>query len=260
MNYKLIVAASLGLVLASSVLTSSAVLAAEPVEDPIYTSSAELGVLFKSGNTRSTDLKAGYDFKYEKDLWRSTLAFDLLVKKADKTQTDGSTDFETTDQKWNVESKTNYTLNKANKSYIYGDLAHEDSRTGNFDNQSSISTGWGREWYKNKVASFYADFGPGYKRDVLKNTNETKTAFIIQAQVLYLRNINKNVLFKQVLSAKYAPKKGANSKYKAETSITTKLIETLQLKFSFKIDHNTEVATGNERTDTQTAITLVYSF
>ena len=63
-----------------------------------------------------------------------------------------------------------------------------------------------------------------------------------------------------MLSAKYAPGSGDNSKYKAETSITTKLIETLALKFSFIIDHNTEVDEGTERTDTQTAMTLVYSF
>ncbi|WP_076418612.1 DUF481 domain-containing protein [Colwellia sp. UCD-KL20] len=255
MDHKLIVAATLGLT-----LTSSVALAAEPAEKPAITSSAELGMLFKSGNTRSTDLKAGYDLKYEKDLWRSTLAFDLLIKKADKTQTDGSKDFETTDQKWTIESKTNYTLNKSQKSYVYGDLAYEDSRFGSFDNQSSISAGWGREWYKSEVASFFADIGPGYKRDVLKSTGEAKKAFIIQAQALYLRKINENVEFKQTLSAKYAPKSGENSKYQAESSITTKLIETLQLKFSFKVDHNSEVAEGKDKTDTQTAITLVYSF
>jgi len=110
------------------------------------------------------------------------------------------------------------------------------------------------------VSSFFADIGPGYKRDVLKDPSETKSSFIVQAQALYLRKINEHVEFKQTLSAKYAPKTGENSKYQAESSITTKLIETLQLKFSFKIDHNTEVADGTKRTDTETAVTLVYSF
>ena len=255
MDHKLIVAACVGIT-----LTSSVAIAAEPAEKSAIASSAELGMLFKSGNTRSTDLKAGYDFKYEKDLWRSTLAFDLLIKKAEVDQGNDTTEFETTDQKWTIESKTNYTLNKANKSYVYGDFAYEDSRTGSFDNQSSLSAGWGREWYKNEVASFFADIGPGYKRDVLKDPSETKSSFIIQAQALYLRKINENVEFKQTLSAKYAPKTGENSKYQAESSITTKLIDTLQLKFSFKVDHNTEVQAETERTDTQTAITLVYSF
>jgi putative salt-induced outer membrane protein YdiY len=257
MNHKLIVAASLGLMFTSSIASAAD---AKPEEKSAFESSAELGMLFKSGNTDSIDLKAGYDLKYEKDLWRSTLAFDLLVKKADQVQDDGSTDLETTDQKWTIVSKTNYILNKANKSYVYGDLSYEDSRTGSFDNQSSFSAGWGREWYRTDIASFFADIGPGYKRDVLKANSETQSSFIVQAQALYLRKINEHVEFKQTLSAKYSPDSGDNSTYNAESSITTKLIESMQLKVSFRVDHNTEVEAGTERTDTETAITLVYSF
>lgn len=255
MDHKLIVASSLGLI-----LTSSVALSAEPAAKSAYASSAELGMLFKSGNTESVDLKAGYDLKYEKDLWRNTLAFDLLIKKADQEQDDGTTDLETTDQKWTIDAKTNYTLNKTQKSYVYGDVSYEDNRTGSFDNQSSLSAGWGREWYKTDKSSFFADIGPGYKRDVLKETSETQSSFIVQAQALYLRKINEHVEFKQTLSAKYAPKSGENSTFNAESSITTKLIESMQLKISFSVDHNTEVDTGTERTDTETAITLVYSF
>lgn len=240
-------------------------IAEEKKEEPSpITASAELGMLYKTGNTKSADIKTGFDVKYEQDLWRSTLAFDLLVKKTEKEDENGDENFETSDQKWTVESKTNYTLDKNSKNYIYGDIAYEDNRFSGFENQSSISAGWGREWFKNENASLFADIGPGYKRDVTKATDtaasETQSSFIVQAQALYLRKINEHVEFKQILSAKYAPKSGENSKYKAESSITTKLIETLALKFSFIVDHNTEVEEGTERTDTQTAMTLVYSF
>lgn len=228
------------------------------------TASAELGLLYKTGNTRSADIKTGLDLKYEKDLWRSTFAFDLLTKKTEKTDDEGNDTFDTTDQKWTIESKTNYTLDTTSKNYIYGDIAYEDNRFSGFKNQSSISAGWGREWFKSESASLFADIGPGYKKDVTAETNdmasETQSSFIIQAQALYLKKINEHVEFKQSLSAKYAPKSGENSKYKSESSITTKLIETLALKFSLIIDHNTEVEEGTERTDTQTAMTLVYSF
>ena len=254
MNYN-VISSALGFA-----LISSSALAAESIETPVTTSSAELGMLFKTGNTRSTDIKAGYDFKYEKGLWRSTLAFDLLVKKSESTLDDGSENFETTDQKWTVVSKTNYTLNEAQKSYVYANFDYEDSRFGSFDTQSSISAGWGREWYKTNVASFFADIGPGYKRDTIKDPKSTTSAFIIQAQALYLRKINDNVDFRQTVSAKYAPKSGENSIYSAESSLTSKLMEALQLKVSFKLDHNTEVQTGTDRTDTETSITLVYSF
>ena len=238
--------------------------AEEAEEKPAITSSAELGFLYKTGNTKSADVKAGYDFKYDKDLWRSTLALDLLIKKTDVENDNGEKELETTDQKWTAESKTNYTLSKKTKSYVYGDVYYEDSRFSGFENRSTISAGWGREWYKTKVASFFADIGPGYKRDVTTATetvpSETKTAFIVQAQALYLRKINDHVDFKQSFTVKYTPESDESSHYRAETSVTTKLIQTLQLKFTFRVEHNTDVDEGFERTDTQTAITLVYSF
>ena len=238
--------------------------AEETEEKSPISASAGLGFLYKTGNTKSADIKSGFDFKYEKDLWRSTVALDLIAKKTNIEGDNGEKSLETSDQKWTAESKTSYTLNKDTKSYVYGDIYYEDDRFSGFENQSTISAGWGREWYKTEVATFFADIGPGFKRDVTEATetepSETHTAFIIQAQALYLRKINEHVDFKQSLTVKYAPEDGESDRYSTETSITTKLIETLQLKFSFKVEHDTIVDEGRERTDTQTAIALVYSF
>jgi len=246
------------------VALSSVALAEDKTEkkSPI-TASAELGFLYKTGNTKSGDIKTGFNVKYEKAQWLSLLDFDLLVKKTE-VEENGKDVFETSDQKWSITSQTNYTLSAEGKNYMYANASYEDNRFSSFDNQSSISTGWGRHWYKTEKASLFADVGPGYKRDVISATDSeptrTEGSFIVQAQALYLHQLNEHVEFKQLLVAKYAVKSGENSKYKAESSITTKLIETLQLKFTFTIDHNTEVEEGRENTDTQTAMTLVYSF
>jgi len=240
-------------------------------EKPPLTGSVELGFLYKTGNTHSADMKTGFDLRYEKDKWLSIFNADLLVKKAELTSAEsGDDEFETTDQKWSVASQTNYTFNEANKDYAYGAVWYEDNKFNSFKNQSSISGGWGRQWYKTKTTSFWADVGPGYKRDVFKATynddgtilqdERTEGAFIAQAQALYIHNINEHVEFKQYLSAKYAFESGKNSVYKAESTLTTKLISTLQLRLTFTVDYNTEVEQGTENTDTQTAATLVYSF
>ena len=250
----------------TALLSTPLIVGAEENKEDVspITASAELGLLYKTGNSRSADIKTGFDIEYDKDVWRSVLAFDLLSKKTETTDENGDDSFETTDQKWTIVSKTNYTLNADSKNYIYGDIAYEDNRFSGFENQSSISAGWGREWYKTQTSSFFADIGPGYKRDVTRAfdgmDSETLSSFIIQAQALYVHKFNEHVEFKQSLSAKYAPKSGENSIFKAESSITTKMIDSLALKFSVIIDHNTEVEQGIEETDTQTAATLVYSF
>jgi len=261
MNHKLIITA-----LCCAPFFVNAEAAKEEVSP--FTASAELGALFKTGDTKSGDIKAGLDFDYKEGQWESALRFDLLVRKTETEIKENDEvvgeEFKTSDQKWTIVSQTNYTIEPDGKNYIYGNASYEDNRFGSFDNQSSISGGWGRRWLENETATLDVDIGPGYKRDVLKATDtqssETNDAFIIQSQALYKRKINEHVDFEQLLVAKYSPKDGENSTYKARSSITTKLIETLALKFSFTVDHNTDVDEGKENTNTQTAMTLVYSF
>ena len=262
MNYKLsLIALATACYLPLSVFAEDT----KPAEKSPFSSSAELGFLYKTGNTTSADINAGLSIKYEQDQWLSTFDFDILAKQTEKTIADSENKtLITTEQKWTVDSKTNYTLDTNSKNYVYGNAFYEDNRFTSYDNQSSISAGWGRNWYKTDKASFFADIGPGFKRDVTKATetdpSETTTSLIVQAQALYLRQINDFVEFKQTLSAKVATDSGENNTYKAESSITTKLIETLQMKFTLTLDYNSKVDIHKENLDTQTSVTLVYSF
>lgn len=241
-------------------LSSTAVLAedAKTAESP-YKASVEFGALLKTGDTASRDLKAGFDLEYKSGRWLSLLNADVLIREEEEED-----DYETSDQKWNLNSQTNYTLEEGGKNYLFVNASYEDDRFSSFDNQSSITAGWGRNWYETETSSLFIDVGPGYKRDEIKATDtteaETQSSMIGQTQLLYKHLLNDNVEFKQYFVAKYALESDANSVYKSETSITTKLIETLQLKVSYKIDHNTDVAADKENTNTQTSITLVYSF
>ena len=261
MNNKLVTAA----LLAGLSLNAFAEDAVAP-KDPL-TMSAELGALFKSGDNKSTDIKVGFDANYEKDLWRHALSFDALTSKTEIEDSNGDVNSQTTAQKWKLVGQTNYSIGTKRSNYIYGNASYDNNDFGGFESQSSISAGWGRRWYESKNGTFDADIGPGYKSDVVRledaNGNEyteTNDAFIVQAQALYTRKINEHVEFKQKLVVKHATESGENSNYQAESSLTTKLISTLQLKISFKVDHNTDVADEKENTNTQTAITLVYSF
>jgi len=234
-------------------------------EKPIITGSAELGFLYKTGNTNSGDIKTGMDLRFEKDQWLSLLNIDLLLKKTDVTDSEsGETHFKTTDQKWTLSSQTNYSLDNEEKNYIYGNVWYEESEFNSFVNQSSVSTGWGRHWYKDNNASLWGDIGPGYKRDLFKATStqpeKSADTWIIQAQALYIRKLWEHIELKQYFSAKQAVNTSENSIYKAVTTVTTKLISTLQLKFTFTLDYNSKVEANKENLDTQTAVTLVYSF
>jgi len=240
----------------------------QPASGTLFTASAQLGFLYLTGNTRSADIKTGLDLRFERGLWRSFFVFDLLVKKTE-TENDENKQFETTDQKWSIVSQTNYTLDPIKQNYIYGSVFYEENRFSGFDSQASMSTGWGRRWYESKQSSFDADIGPGFKRDVTQVTPEeiaegmrskTQDTLILQAQALYIRKINEHIEFKQLMVVKHAIEVGQNSIYKAESSITSKLIDSLQLKLNFVIDYNSKVDDDKENLNTETSAVLIYSF
>lgn len=235
---------------------------------PEYTASAELGFLYKTGNTKSADVKAGLNLKHQKDKWRTEVAFNILAKKLEKTEKneDGTEneEFETTDNKWNIVAQTNYTIGEEKKNYLYGNLAHEQDKFSGFESQSSFSAGWGRNWHETETSSFFADIGPGITRNVTRATetkaSESNSNLIIQAQAVYTHKFNDYVKFKQYFVARQATESGENSIYKSETSITAQLIDALQLKFALRVDYDTEVEPEFENTNTETSMTLIYNF
>jgi putative salt-induced outer membrane protein len=245
-------------------LMSYAVSAEDSEKKPEYTASAELGFLYKTGNTKSADIKAGFNLQHEKDKWRSVVAFNILAKKIEQEDDAGNEEFETTDNKWDILTQTNYTIGEKDKNYLYGNLTYEQDKFSGFESQSSFSAGWGRHWYETETSSLFADVGPGVQYDATRATDtkssESNTSIIIQAQVLYTHKFNDYVQFKQYLVAKQATESGENSIYKSETSITAQLIDSLQLKFALRIDYDTEVEPEFENTNTETSMTLIYNF
>jgi putative salt-induced outer membrane protein YdiY len=251
-------------------LSTQFAMAEEASEESAYTMSAELGFLFKSGNTKSGDIKAGFNLKHEKDQWLSLFSVNAIAKKLEEENAAGEKEFNTTDNKWDIAAQTNYSLEADGKNYLYGSVAYQQDKFSGFVSQSSLSAGWGRKWHETKTTSFFADIGPGVTHDVHRTegvngtpeyvAENSDTNAIIQAQALYTNKINDFVEFKQYLVAKQALESGKNSIYKSETSLTTKLIDSLQFKFALRVDYDTEVAAEYENTNTETSVTLVYSF
>ena len=52
----------------------------------------------------------------------------------------------------------------------------------------------------------------------------------------------------------------SNTNTKPVTALKTQIIGALSMKASYKIDNNTDVPADKEKTDTETALTLIYDF
>ncbi|MFQ3338591.1 MAG: putative salt-induced outer membrane protein, partial [Colwellia sp.] len=131
-------------------------------ENSSLTVSAELGMLFKTGNTKSGDIKAGLNIKHEEGRWLNLLTFNALAKKIEEEDdVTGEDSFQSTDNKWDILGQSNYSLNEGSKNYIYANAFYQQDKFSSFSYQTSASIGWGRHWWETETSSFFADVGPG---------------------------------------------------------------------------------------------------
>ncbi|WP_068547347.1 YdiY family protein [Thalassotalea crassostreae] len=226
--------------------------------------SIEVGAFFNSGDKNNAIGLVRSDLRHEIGKLRSTWILDMFGRITEEEDPDtGKKEFETTDQKWASSIQSNYTLEKGGKNYVFGYGSYEADRFNGFDYQTAVAAGWGRRWYETDKAFFDAEMGPGFKIDEIaetdENNNKTEKSVILRSAATYERKLFETMEFKQTVSAEFTPESDENSKYQSVSSITTKLIESLALKFAFKIDHNTKVEGDASNTRTETSLTLVYS-
>ncbi len=99
------------------------------------------------------------------------------------------------------------------------------------------------------------NFGAGVRRSVTEF--DTSSEPIARVEGNYVWNLSETADLTQDFS--FEP--GSDSTVvRSETAIQTTIVENLALKFSIKAKHQTEVPLFREKTDTETAITLVWNF
>jgi putative salt-induced outer membrane protein len=110
--------------------------------------------------------------------------------------------------------------------------------------------------WENDTSKFSYSIGPGYS---FNQTNEgiDQNGMIVRAALNYQWKISDTANFKQLLSTEVG---SDNTKSKSETSVSAQISGDLSLKVSLILDHNSDVADDIDNLDTQTAVTLVYSF
>ena len=97
--------------------------------------------------------------------------------------------------------------------------------------------------------------GIGARRSVTET--DTDTEAIARFSGNYNWNVSESADFLQTFSVDAG---SVSDIYRSETGIQTDILENLSLKFSVKVKHQTVVPVNREKTDTETAITLVLNF
>lgn len=230
----------------------------ESVEE--WEASAEFGLLYTSGNTETESLKAKLNASRDVQNWRHKGVLDYYTAEQ-KDQETGETS-ETADRMF-VSAQSNYKFEPDSRDSMFVFGSYEEDEYSGFEYQATVATGYGARYRYDEA--IYADYeiGPGYSRTKPVQVEgeppvESEGSVILRVAGSLNWKISENSKFHALLSSEVGED---NTKSKAELSVSANINSALAMKVSLGASHNSEVADESiEKLDTETAVTLVYSF
>jgi len=255
----------LSILVAASATTNA--FAAEE-EQKTWEVTSEVGAIITSGNTETTTLKGGIKVLHNLENWNNEYKLDGIYKEDEVENDDGTKEKQRTNEKYSISAQGNYKLNEKHAHlFIYG--SHVSDYFGAYRSESVISAGYGLRLLNESNMKLNAEIGPGYKyfkyQDVSEEVDENGNSLageyegevIALGKVDFSWKISDNARFTQLVSVEYGD---TNTKTRSETALLTKINGSLQMKVAYNITNNSDVADDKEATDTETSLTLVYSF
>lgn len=238
--------------LALTICSVLSVSAAQAQDKKDFTMDGELGLIATSGNTQSSSLKAKLNAKQDLQDWQNSYIVEGFYKREKNSGNDES---QTSAQKFFSSVQADYKLeNPAHRLFVFGSF--EDDRFSGFKHQATIAGGWSEQLWKDESSAFKYSVGPGYSF-AKKDDGENASGVIVRAAADYDWKISDNATFRQLVSTEVG---SDNTKSKSETSLSAKINGSLAMKLSFIMNHNSNVEAGKKKLDTETAVTLVYTF
>ena len=211
-----------------------------------WSGEAELGFTQTSGNTETESLNGEFTISYEQEKWRNVFNAETLS---------ASEDGEATAERYKGSFQTDYKLSSSR--YLFAGLNYEEDRFSGFDFQASASFGYGVNVIENKHFVLALELGPGLRKNKIEGTGENEEDVIARTAARLVWQISDTALFEQLISNEAGE---SNVITNSETSLKVNINGSLALRLSLNIKNTSEVPVDVESTDTETRVTLVYSF
>ena len=220
----------------------------------------EFGFMVSRGNTNSTSFKLKGNLYQDFEKWRNQFKLDTLYKR-DRNEETG--DEEVSADRIFVSGQGNYKLNvKSESFFIYGD--YERDKFSGLEFKSTIATGYGNRIYQGSKNKVDIDVGPGLYRsvadqDTATEEDETKTGYLLRLALQWERTVSTRTRFNQDVSYEQSLS-GLNSRLKSETSLISKIMGDVSLKFTYMYRYNSKPEEEKLKYDSELSATFVYSF
>jgi putative salt-induced outer membrane protein len=217
-----------GFIALAALVFSTVAISQEADEEKGWTGKGEFGLVKTSGNTDTESLILGVEFINEQDKWRHRAAANAL--SADDSGT-------TTAERYGFEWQSDYKLD--DKSWVLGAFRYESDEFSAYDNQQTLTFGYGRNLLDNNISKLVGEIGIGFRdaeltRQVTDNSEFTNR-FLVESgsDNTFLQNL---------------------------MGFSVSMNDRMAMKFGFEYRHNTDVPFGVDDTDTITSANLVVNF
>jgi putative salt-induced outer membrane protein len=245
-----------------------------------WSGTGEAGLAIASGNTKSENLNAKLDVKYNDDTWKDD--FYLLAQRNKSNVTTTTIDTSTSPPSLVSTSQYNLTANRYetgasagykfdDRSYIVGALRYEHDEFSPYDYQYVVSIGYGYQFLKNASDELSAEAGPGYKVAqptsivaeagnppvLIKIQPDSDKDAVFRGKVDYKHNFNATTSFVDSFVVEAG---SSNNFFQNDAGIQVKMSDKLALKAAYQVRYNSDVLPGFKKTDNLFTTNLVYGF
>ncbi|MDG4868410.1 DUF481 domain-containing protein [Guyparkeria sp. 1SP6A2] len=210
-----------------------------------WTGEAEFGASVTTGNTDSTNVNGKLKIGYLTGPWEHRFRLEALQ---------ASEEGEDTASRVLGEFESRYAMSERN--YLFGVLRGTHDEFSGYKYQASAAAGYGRKLWISDKGHWDAEIGPGVRiAEDESGTRETNPIVRMSSGFEYrfsdYARFNQDVI---VLSGQ------DNTEIESITGVSASLTDTLAMKLSYTVQHNTDVPADTEKTDTYTSVNLVYNF
>jgi putative salt-induced outer membrane protein len=233
-------------VVSSVLLAPLTVQAADPLSNQVK-ASAEMGYIATSGNTDNQTLIAKFSLEHNWSQWRNHFHVEAL-----KTDAEGTT----TAEKYTINDQLDYKFNEFD--YLFVQSEYENDEFSGFEYTAKIAAGYGRRILNNDTHLLDVEVGPSnrfFKVDADGASDDDELLGRLNANYLY--NFSEFANFTQKVEYETGED---NSLAKSVSAVKAQLNGRLALKVSYTVKYTEEVPAETDDTDTETAVTLVYTF
>ncbi|NND43729.1 MAG: DUF481 domain-containing protein [Xanthomonadales bacterium] len=219
---------------------------AQAETDDGWSGKGEMGLVKTTGNSETESLKFGIQFVKEQEQWRHRVAADALSAEDDGV---------TTAERYGFEWQTDYKLSDI--SWVLGAFRYESDEFSAYDNQQTLSFGYGRQLLDNAAHQLVGEIGVGYREAELVNTGLTESGAILRGLLDYSWVVTDNTEF----SNRFLVESGSDNTFiKNVAGLTVAMNDKFALGFGIEYRRNSDVPPGVDNTDTITSANLVYNF